>query len=172
MSGGNNRAHEMPYNARMPRAIPSYSLRAMLLLVIVLTQLLSPLLHGHLGTPKQTGLHVHPALSGAVDSHSLALRSPHDASLSPGAETTGRHVAMLNKEPLEVDVDPALRPLDLAAFLFAAAAPGVSALTFLLLAALACAALWRPAYRPVPALARWRDRINRPQPAQGPPLLS
>lgn len=162
----------MPYNARMPRATPSFPLRAIMLLVIVLTQLLGPLLHGHLGTPKQTGLHVHTALSGAGDSHFRTVGSPSHAAASLDAAVSGHDQALMSKEPLEVDVDPALGALNQAAFLFAIAAPGVSALTFLLLAALACVALWRPAYRPVPVVARWRDRINRPSPAQGPPLFS
>ncbi|WP_260392988.1 hypothetical protein [Ralstonia sp. SET104] len=160
------------YNSKMPRATASISLRAMLLLTIVLMQLLSPLLHGHLGTPKQSGLHVHAALPAAVDSHfqftSFAHRSPSDESV-----WTGLHDwALTSHEPFEVDVEPAIGPAKLAAFLWAASAAGVSALTFLLLAALAGAAVLRPAYRPTPVRARSRDRVNRPPPAQAPPLQS
>ena len=131
-----------------------------MLLIIVLMQLLSPLLHGHLGTPKQAGLHVHTALSVAVDSHfqSTSFVGGHDWVLT-------------NPEPFEVDVEPAIGPVDLTALLCAASAAGISALTFFLLAALACASVSRAAYRPAPIRARWRDRINRPPPAQAPPLL-
>jgi hypothetical protein len=158
------------YNSQMSRATASLSLRAMLLLTIVLMQLLSPLLHGHLGTPKQSGLHVHTALPAAVDSHfqsvSFAHRPPAIAEVAPRLHDW----ALTSQEPFEVDVEPAIGPADLAAFLWAAAAAGVSALTFLLLAALAGAAVLRPAYQPAPVRARWRDRINRPPPAQAPPL--
>ncbi|MGC5887297.1 hypothetical protein [Ralstonia pseudosolanacearum] len=144
----------------------------MLLLTIVLMQLLSPLLHGHLGTPKQSGLHVHTALPAAVDSH---FQSISFAYRPPAEESTTSYLhdwALTSQEPFEVDVEPAIGPADLAAFLWVAAVAGVAALTFLLLAALAGAAVLRPAYRPAPILARWRDRINRPPPAQAPPLLS
>lgn len=142
----------------------------MLLLTIVLMQLLSPLLHGHLGTPKQFGLHVHTAVPAAVDSHFQSVAFTHRPLIEESA-VAGRHdLTLTNKEPFEVDVEPAIGPADLGAFLWAAAAPGVSALTFLLLAALALAAVLRPAYRPTPVRARWRDRINRPPPAQAPPL--
>ena len=142
----------------------------MLLLTIVLMQLLSPLLHGHLGTPKQFGLHVHTALPAAVDSHFQSLPFAHGSPIKESVDAAPHDWALTNHEPFEVDVEPALGPADLGALLWAAAAPGVSALTFLLLAALAFAAVFRPAYRPTPARARWRDRINRPPPAQAPPL--
>ncbi|MCP1170873.1 MAG: hypothetical protein ACTHNO_12775 [Ralstonia sp.] len=142
----------------------------MLLLTIVLMQLLSPLLHGHLGTPKQFGLHVHTAVPAAVDSHFQSVAFAHRPLIEESA-VAGRHdLTLTSQEPFEVDVEPAIGPADLGAFLWAAAAPGVSALTFLLLAALALAAVLRPAYRPTPVRARWRDRINRPPPAQAPPL--
>ena len=160
------------YNPRMPRATASLSLRAMLLLTIVLMQLLSPLLHGHLGTPKQSGLHVHTALPAAVDSHFAPISFTHRPSAETSATTDLHGLALTSQEPFEVDVEPAMGPADLAAFLWAAAAAGVSALTFLLLAALARAAALRPAYRPTPVRARWRDRINRPPPSQAPPLQS
>ena len=133
-----------------------------MLLIIVLMQLLSPLLHGHLGTPKQAGLHVHTALSVAADSHFQST------SFAVG----GHDWVLSSPEPFEVDVEPAIGPVELAALLFVASAAGVFALTFFLLAALACASASRPAYRPAPVGARWRDRINRPPPAQAPPLLS
>ncbi|MCT7314176.1 hypothetical protein N5J06_24670 [Ralstonia sp. CHL-2022] len=142
----------------------------MLLLTIVLMQLLSPLLHGHLGTPKQFGLHVHTALPGAVDSHLQSISFAHRPSEEASVASSFHDWALTSQEPFEVDVEPAIGPAELGAFLWAAAAPGVSALTFLLLAALALAALLRPTYRPTPVRARWRDRINRPPPAQAPPL--
>ena len=143
-----------------------------MLLIIVLMQLLSPLLHGHLGTPKQAGLHVHTALSVAADSH---FQSPSFAygPLSAAPVAVGGHELVLTSpEPFEVDVESAIGPVDLTALLCVASAAGVSALTFFLLAALACASVSRPAYRPAPVRACWRDRINRPPPAQAPPLLS
>ncbi|KWR88346.1 hypothetical protein RM96_20215 [Cupriavidus sp. IDO] len=155
----------------MPRATASISLRAIMLLVIVLTQLLSPLLHGHLGTPKQTGLHVHTALSGTVDSHFQSLDSSRHQASSLEVDAADHDLALTSKEPFEVDVELAIGPLELAAFLLAAG-PAVSALTFILLAALACSTRSRPAFRPAPIRARWRDRINRPPPAQAPPLFS
>ncbi|WP_349676321.1 hypothetical protein [Ralstonia sp. UBA689] len=143
-----------------------------MLLIIVLTQLLSPLLHGHLGTPKQTGLHVHASLSGAVDSHFQSLESSHARASSQAVHAIDHDWVLTSKEPFEVDVEPAIGPKDLSTFLWAAVGPGVSALTFLLLTALACAAISRRAFRPAPVRARWRDRINRPPPAQAPPLPS
>ncbi|WP_316666969.1 hypothetical protein [Ralstonia psammae] len=143
----------------------------MLLLTIVLMQLLSPLLHGHLGTPKQFGLHVHTALPAAVDSHFQSTSFGHRPPTEDSAETSPHDWAVKSQEPFEVDVEPAIGPAELAAFLWAASAAGVSPLTFLLLAALACASVSRPAPRPTPLRARWRDRINRPPPAQAPPLL-
>lgn len=162
----------MRYNVCMLRATPSVSLRAVLLLAIVLAQLLSPLLHGHLGTPKQVGLHVHTALSGAVDSHSHSHGFFHHQASYREADAVGHDLVLTCKEPFEVDVEPAISPMDLTAFLWTAAGPGVSALTFILLAALACSAVSRPAFRPAPIRARWRDRISRPPPAQAPPLAS
>lgn len=162
---------KLHYNARMSRASLSVSLRAVMLLIIVLMQLLSPLLHGHLGTPKQAGLHVHTALSVAVDSHfqSTSFANRH---LATAPDVVGGHDWVLTSpEPFEVDVEPAIGPVDLTALLCAASAAGISALTFFLLAALACASVSRAAYRPAPIRARWRDRINRPPPAQAPPLL-
>ncbi|WP_315862372.1 hypothetical protein [Ralstonia soli] len=143
-----------------------------MLLIIVLAQLLSPLLHGHLGTPKQAGLHVHTALPVAADSHFQSTLFGHGR-LSAELNAIGDHDWVLtSQEPFEVDVELAIGPADLAAFLWAASSAGISALTFFLLAALACAGALRPAYRPAPMRARWRDRINRPPPAQAPPLLS
>lgn len=159
----------MRYNARMSRATLSISLRAVLLLLIVLLQLLSPLLHGHFGIPKQTGLHVHTALSGAVDSHFQSLGSSHHRASAHEGYALDRELALTSREPFEVDVEPSIGPTDLAGFLWAAAGPGLSALTFLLLAALACSAISRPVFRPAPIRARWRDRINRTPPAQAPP---
>ena len=156
----------------MSRASLSVSLRAVMLLIIVMTQLLSPLLHGHLGTPRQAGLHVHTALSVAVDSH---FQSTSGVQGHPAAvvDAVAPHDWVLtSQEPFEIDVEPALGPVDLAALFWAASAAAVSALTFFLLAALACAAVSRPAYRPAPVRARWRDRINRPPPAHAPPLFS
>lgn len=160
----------MHYNARMSRATPSISLRAVLLLLIVLLQLLSPLLHGHFGTPKQTGLHVHTALSGAVDSHFQSLGYSYHRTSSHEGGGLARELVLTSKEPFEVDVESAISPTDLAAFLAVAAGPGLSALTFLLLAALACSAISSPVFRPAPIRARWHDRFNRPPPAQAPPL--
>ena len=163
---------QLHYNARMSRASLGVSLRAAMLFFIMLTQLLSPLLHGHLGTPKQAGLHVHAALPAAVDSH---FQSIFSANLPPSAETDtiGLHDwALTSQEPFEVDVEPAVSPAELTAFLWAASAAGVSTLTFFLLAALAFASVSGPAHRPAPVRACWRDRINRPPPAQAPPLLS
>lgn len=153
----------------MSRATLSVSLRAAMLLLIMVMQLLSPLLHGHLGTPRQTGLHVHTALSGAVDSHFSTLEYSHHQTLALNRDAVDHDLSLTCKEPFEVDVEPAISPLELAAFLLAASGPGVSALTFILLAALACCARSRPAFQPAPIRARWRDRINRPSPAQAPP---
>jgi len=142
----------------MSRATPSLSLRVVLLL-IVLAQLLIPLLHGHFGTPKQTGLHVHSALSGTVDSHSGSAAARH-------------HEALTSAEPFAVGVEPAIEPLALSPLLLAAAAVGVPALTLMLLAALACCAAPRRACRRPSPPTRWRDRINRPPPSQAPPLFA
>ena len=163
---------KLQYNVHMSRASLSVSLRAAMLLIIVMMQLLSPLLHGHLGTPKQAGLHVHTALPVAADSHfqSTSFADRH-RSASPDA-VGGPDWVLTSQEPFEVDVEPAISSVELTALLCAASAAGVSALTFFLLAALACASVSRPAYRPAPVRARWRHRINRPPPAQAPPLLS
>ena len=155
----------------MSRASPSVSLRAVVLLVVVLTQLLSPLLHGHLGTPKQAGLHVHTAFPAAVDSHFRSLDFSHREASVQEVNVFDHDLALTSREPFEIDVEPAISPFDLAAFLLAAG-PVASVLTFILLAALACCAVLRPAFRPAPIRARWRDQGSRPPPAQAPPLFS
>ncbi|SDD84827.1 hypothetical protein SAMN05216345_11836 [Cupriavidus sp. YR651] len=143
-----------------------------MLLIIVLAQLLIPLLHGHFGTPKQTGLHVHTALSGVVNSHSDFGFVDHE-SLSHGHQDAGHHgVGLTSSEPFAVGVEPAIEPLNLSSLLLAVAAVGVSALTLMLLAAMACcASASRRAYRLPPRPIQWRDRINRPPPSQAPPLF-
>jgi len=150
----------------MSNAMTSISLRGGMLLIIVSAQLLTPLLHGHIGIPKQTGLHMHVGLSGTADSQ---FRS-HDAS---NGSLDGLHVAgsQLNAEPVEVDVEPAIGPLALAVPILAVAVLGVSALTFMLLAALARCATPLRAFYSAPVRARWRKHISRPPLAQAPPLF-
>ncbi|WP_149137714.1 hypothetical protein [Cupriavidus campinensis] len=156
----------------MSRATPSNSLRVVLL-IIVLAQLLIPLLHGHFGTPKQTGLHVHTALSGVVDSHSGFGRFVDHESLSHGHQDADHHdVGLTSAEPFAIGAEPAIEPLGFSLLLLAAAAVGVAALTLMLLAAMAfCAAKPRRAYCSPARPIQWRDRINRPPPSQAPPLF-
>ncbi|MBU69954.1 MAG: hypothetical protein CL858_31790 [Cupriavidus sp.] len=157
----------------MLRATPSASLRVVLL-IIVLAQLLIPLLHGHFGTPKQTGLHVHSAFSGMVDSHFGYGEFFNQEASSLGQQIAHDHgTGLKSAEPFAVGVEPAIEPLNLSSLILAAAAVGLSALTFMLLASMACCtAAARRVYCLPPPPPRWRDRINGPPPSQAPPLFS
>jgi hypothetical protein len=148
----------------MTRATLSVPLRGALLLIIVLAQLLTPLLHGHIGTPTQTGLHVHTTPSRSVDSHSRF-------ELLPGHEHH-HHAFASHREPFEVDVETGIGPASFTLLLLAAAVLGASVLTFLLREALAVHAMPRPRWRAVPRCGRWSSRVSRPPPAQAPPLYS
>ncbi|MDR3066577.1 MAG: hypothetical protein LBV05_13890 [Comamonas sp.] len=149
----------------MSRAIQRLSLRSALLLLIMAAQLLIPLLHGHFGTPNQSGLHVHTTPSRMADSH-FHLFSKHDAL---GEQLDDQALA----EPFEVDVQNALQPLDLlpAPLL---AVMGLALLTLGLRASLMRCIAARPVPRPRPAhrLSHWQGRIIRPSPAQAPPSFS
>lgn len=138
-----------------------------MLLLIMVAQLLIPLLHGHFGTPKLAGLHVHAAPSHTVDAPfhagpALALPSAlHDREALQGAET------------FEVDVQSALQPLDLLLMPLLAAV-GLALLTLGLRAARMRCTAPRPAPHPEPERLSpcWRGRVIRPFPAQAPPLFS
>ncbi|AVA35250.1 hypothetical protein C3Z06_17635 [Cupriavidus metallidurans] len=145
----------------MTRATASIPLRGALLLIIVLAQLLTPLLHGHIGTPNQTGLHVHTSPSRSFDSESLSGHGDHH-----------RHAFGSHREPFEVDVETAIGPLSFSLLLQAAAVLGASVLTFVLLAALAVYITPRRAWRPASPRGRWSSRVGWPPPAQAPPIFS
>ncbi len=148
----------------MTRATASIPLRGALLLIIVLAQLLTPLLHGHIGTPNQTGLHVHTTPSWTVDSHSRF-------EMSHGHEHY-HHALAAHREPFEVDVETAIGPFSFSLLLQAAAVLGASVLTFLLWAALAVYVTPRRVWRRVSPCGRWSSRVGWPPPAQAPPVLS
>lgn len=136
------------------------------MLIIVLAQMLTPLLHGHIGTPTETGLHLHTAPSRTADSHSHFEISPEFAMHHhpPGFAS--------QDEPFEVDVETAIGPLSFSLLLQAAAVLGASVLTFLLLEALALHAMPLRPWRSTPRCTRWFSRISRPPPSQAPPLCS
>jgi hypothetical protein len=129
-----------------------------LLLLLFAMQLLTPLLHGHLGTPKLHGLHVHTALQGAVNSYS--------PSVSSSAGHTGS--ALIAVEPIEVDVQTAIGPI--AFSLHVQAADVLIGLVFaFLLFALPPLQAPRRLPRRERAPPRWRSGDSRPPPAHAPP---
>ncbi|WP_454726076.1 MULTISPECIES: hypothetical protein [Cupriavidus] len=134
------------------------------MLLLFSLQLLAPLLHGHVGTPKLHGLHVHTALQGEVGSYSL-----HDSQLA--ARSSGAHAdsALSTAEPLEVDVETAIGPVA-----FSLCAQVADAIVGLVFAFLLCAAPPRQALRRVRwrerAPQRWRGGDSRPPPAHAPPF--
>ncbi|MDF3888611.1 hypothetical protein, partial [Cupriavidus basilensis] len=132
---------ELSYNRAMFRADRPSFFRGVLLLLLFAMQLLTPLLHGHLGTPKLHGLHVHTALQGAVNSYS--------PSASPSVSAAHDGSALVAVEPLEVDVQTAIGPI---AFTLHVQAADV--LVGLVFAFLLFAALPLPAPRRLP----WRER--------------
>ncbi|WP_043008193.1 hypothetical protein [Comamonas testosteroni] len=148
----------------MSRATQRLSLRSALLLLIMAAQLLIPLLHGHFGTPNQSGLHVHTTPSRIADSHFHLFRE-HDALGEQFAD-------QIQAEPFEVDVQNALQPLDLPAPLLAVI--GLTLLTLGLRASLMRCIAARPVPRlkPPHRLSHWQGRLIRPSPAQAPPSLS
>lgn len=150
----------------MSRAIQILSLRsALLLLLIMAAQLLIPLLHGHFGTPNQSGLHVHATPSRIADSH---------FHLFTGQDSVSDHeVHQAQSEPFEVDVQNALQPLDLLPVPLLAVI-GLTLLTWGLRASLMRCTAARPTSPPEPAhrLSRWQGRVIRPSPAQAPPQFS
>lgn len=149
----------------MSRAIQRLSLRSALLLVIMAAQLLIPLLHGHFGTPNQSGLHVHTTPSRIADSH---------FHLFTGYDSHSDHdVLQAQSEPFEVDVQNALQPLDLLPVPLLAVI-GLILLTWGLRASLMRCTAARPTPPPEPAhrLSRWQGRVIRPSPAQAPPQFS
>ena len=149
----------------MSRAIQRLSLRSALLLLVIAAQLLIPLLHGHFGTPNQSGLHVHTPPSRIADSH-FHLFTEHD-SLSEHDNN------QLQAEPFEVDVQNALQPLYLLPVPLLAII-GLALLTWGLRASRIRCTAARPVPRPEPAhrLSRWQGRVIRPSPAQAPPQFS
>ncbi|WP_416050939.1 hypothetical protein [Cupriavidus basilensis] len=132
-----------------------------MLLLLFAMQLLTPLLHGHLGTPKLHGLHVHTALQGAVNSYSPSASSP----LPAGS------VALIAVEPLEVDVQTAIGPIA-----FSLHVEVADVLIGLVFAFLLFAARPLPVFRRLPwrqrTPPRWRGSDSRPPPAHAPPLAS
>jgi len=157
----------------MTRATLSIPLRGALLLIIVLAQLLTPLLHGHIGTPTQTGLHVHTTPSRTVDSHLRFAAWQDHGMKSDGLHAGAHHHGFAgHREPFEIDVETGIGPLSFSMLLQAAAVLGASVLTFLLLEALAIHAMPRQPWRPAPRCARWSSRVSRLPPAQAPPLYS
>lgn len=152
----------------MSRANQRPSLRSVMLLLIMVAQLLTPLLHGHFGTPNQAGLHVHTTPSRLADSHFHQLVA-HDASrdLHEHASLSGE------AEPFEIDVQDGIQPLDLIPTPMLAII-GLVLLTLGLRAARMRCVAPRPAPRPDPArrISLWRGRVIRPSPAQAPPLAS
>lgn len=149
----------------MLRDIQRPSLRSALLLLIIAAQLLIPLLHGHFGTPNQSGLHVHATPSRVADSH-FHLFTEHN-SFSDG----NAHQAQA--EPFEVDVQNALQPLDLLPVPLLAVI-GLVLLTLGLRASRMRCIAARPAPCPDPECrpSRWQGRVIRPSPAQAPPQFS
>lgn len=149
----------------MSRAIQRLSLRSALLLLIMAAQLLIPLLHGHFGTPNQSGLHVHTTPSRIADSH-FHLFTGHDS-------RSDHPAPQAQAEPFEVDVQNALQPLDLLAAPLLAII-GLALLTWGLRASRMRCIAARPVPRPKPVhrLWPWRGRIIRPSPAQAPPQFS
>ena len=149
----------------MSHAIQRPSLRSALLLLIMAAQLLIPLLHGHFGTPNQSGLHVHTTPSRIADSH-FHLFTGHDS-------LSDHDVHQAQSEPFEVDVQNALQPLDLLPVPLLAVI-GLTLLTWGLRASLMRCTAARPTPPPEPAhrLSRWQGRVIRPSPAQAPPQFS
>ncbi len=152
--------------------MPSVSLRGVVLVLFVLTQLLTPLLHGHFGTPIQTGLHVHAGLPGETDSHFWVAALSMDTTVPEGLQKAD-HVdsPLASGDSFEVDVESGLGPLVLAALIQPGVLPGLSILTFVLLAALARGFTRRSPFHPAPA-PRWRTCFSHPPPAQAPPQFS
>jgi len=159
-------AGEVGYNRAMLRAERPSFFRGALLLLLFALQLLAPLLHGHVGTPKLHGLHVHTALQGEVGSY-----SPSDS--HPAAGPSGAHAdgALSGVEPLEVDVQTAIGPV--AFSLHVQAADMIVGMVF---AFLLCAAPPRQAPRRMRwrerAPQRWRGGDGRPPPAHAPPFAN
>ncbi|KAF7962747.1 hypothetical protein AWV80_18075 [Cupriavidus sp. UYMU48A] len=144
----------------------------MVLVLFVLTQLLTPLLHGHFGTPIQTGLHMHAGLPAETDSHFHAAASSTGTTATDGIEDHAHTDSSLaNGDSFEVDVAFGIGPLVLAALVQPGVLPGLSILTLVLLAALARGFTQRSPFRPVPA-PRWRCCFSQPPPAQAPPQFS
>ncbi|WP_459569000.1 hypothetical protein [Cupriavidus sp. 8B] len=149
------------YNRAMFRADRPSFWRGALLLLLFAMQLLTPLLHGHLGTPKLHGLHVHTALQGAVNSY------------SPSAALSAGHAgsALIAVEPLEVDVQTAIGPIAFSLHVQAA-----DVLIGLVFAFLLFAARPLPVFRRLPwrerTPPRWRGSDSRPPPAHAPPFAS
>lgn len=151
---------------------PSLLLRALLLLLVCTTQLLSPLMHGHIGTPRQTGLHVHAAPLRPAHLHA-DTPSSQGAALASVSVIGDRehHRAACNDEPFEVDVEPGSDPADLPSL---AVPDGLLAIlspaTFSLLLVLAASVLAVPAVQRGRPTLRWRDLAGHPPPSQAPPL--
>ena len=157
------------YNEHMSRAIPSASLRGAVLVLFVLTQLLTPLLHGHFGTPKQTGLHMHAGLTAETDSYFRGAASFGGTTASDALENHAHaDSSMASADSFEVDVESGIV---LAGLVQPGVLPALSILTFLLLAALASASTRRSPFHPAPA-PRWRCCFSQPPPAQAPPQFS
>ncbi len=140
---------------------PSFCRGALLILLFAM-QLLTPLLHGHLGTPKLHGLHVHTALPGAVNSY------------SPSASTPAGHAgsALVAVEPPEVDVQTAIGPIAFSLHVQAAADVLIGLVFAFLLLAVPPLQAPRRLQRRERTPPRWRSGGSRPPPALAPPFAS
>ncbi|UIF87962.1 hypothetical protein KAF44_21970 (plasmid) [Cupriavidus necator] len=138
----------------------------------MLTQLLTPLLHGHFGTPIQTGLHMHAGLPAETNSHFRAAAS-FKGTTAPDVLEDHAHADsyLASGDSFEVDVESGIEPLLLAALILPGLLPGLSILTFVLLAALASDSTRGSYFHPAPA-PRWRCCFRHPPPAQAPPQFS
>jgi len=134
-----------------------------MLLLLFTMQLLTPLLHGHFGTPKLTGLHVHLLQQSAIYSYS---HSAEAGDVAAAAQSGGTDAVAVALEPREVDVQTAIGPL-----LLALDVRPVERLVGLIFAFVVLAsAMPMPRWRPRPIRLRVRRGEARRPPAQAPPF--
>lgn len=133
------------------------------LTILIAIQCVGPLLHAHMGTPRQTGFHLDVPMPGLFK----VLLDERNARAAK--DTHGIHHD--DGEPLSIDVEKGLG--------HASAAPdfdpALAGALLALFAVLLVAAIWvaRPPCRtPVHDRLRWRGGSSQPPPAHAPPLFS
>lgn len=132
--------------------------------ILIAIQCMGPLLHAHMGTPRQTGFHLDVPLPGL-------FKVVLDERRAHAGNVAGAHTPDADDEPFSISVEKGVTH----AAPNLAFDPALIEALLALFAVLLIPAAWVswPASRPDTAVRpRWRGGSSRPPPAHAPPLFS